>query len=186
MEGERYFGNKDGFAIRYKPFYREGILDSKYAYCHFVLKGQVIGELKECCYISTWMASAFCELEKFGAIPSVFYSPEFENRTDVEIFELLIKANQLEEEYKPEFYYLPVVDGMLWDNCILWIDETIDAYLIYKIEMQGKIRFIWQAWREPSSQQEIGKIYSVEVDKHDVITTLRSALNFLKQEYQLV
>lgn len=182
---EQYFGDKNAFAVRYEPHYINGDFQARYAHCHFVFNGQIIGLLQEPCDVLTWMAGVQYNLNKIKAEPSVLSHSELYSRTDTEIFELLIKANQLEEDYTPEYSHLPALDNRIWSNCSFTIDETIDAYIIFMVEQHDMIKFIWKAWREPSPDQKIGKLYSFEISKQAVIDTMQSAMDFLKETYIL-
>jgi len=174
MMNEIYFGDKDTFAIRY-------FNNGKEYFCHLVLGGQIIGDSEEPCYLSSWTYS----LERLkNRIKDNFNSithQEFANRTNSEQFELIWKANQLEEDYKPEYVYLPILDNAVWVNCYISIDETTDAYLIAMVEENREIKFLWQGWREPCSEEKIGKLFSVTVDKDFVIKTMENCLDKMTQ-----
>lgn len=73
---------------------------------------------------------------------------QFETLTEREMFELVWKSNQLEEEYDPAFAYLPAPDtSQLWRDHVLFLDETIDAYNIVMIFRDGNLTFMWENWR---------------------------------------
>jgi len=175
-EKEIYFGDRSTFAIRYVPGYVYKNSGHYYAFCHLVLGGQIIGDPEESCFLSTWKNS----LQRFkDQIQNDFHSiahSEFSNRSDKELFELVWKANQLEEEYKQEYNYLPVLDNKVWSNCHISIDETTDAFLITMTELKGRIQFIWEGWREPCPIDRVVKLFSVTVDKNLVIETMESCL----------
>jgi hypothetical protein len=178
-----YFGDKNTFAIRYVPGYTNKDSGHYYAFCHLVLGGQIIGNPDESCFLSSWKYSL--QLLK-DQIKNDFYSiahSEFSNRSDKELFELVWKANQLEEEYKPEYKYLPVLDSKVWSNCHISIDETTDAFFISMTELTGRIKFIWEGWREPCPAYRIGKMFSITVDRNLVIEAMESCLEKIEKEY---
>ena len=119
---------------------------------------------------------------------SVLYNPNFPNYPTVaeaichEIFELLIKANQLEEEYDPQFLYLPVLKPEVWIDCCVRLDETIDAFIIFVIESEGEVKFLWQDWREPAQVLTLGKIFSVKIERSFVIKTIDTCLQKLEAD----
>ncbi|MEI9920915.1 MAG: hypothetical protein WDO14_19285 [Bacteroidota bacterium] len=130
MTEENYIGDKNTFAIRHVSGY--SIKDTRhfYSYCHLVLGGQIIGNKEESCYLSSWKATLENRKEDIKNRTTAILHPEFENRSDEELFELIWKANQSEEDYKPEFSHLPVLNSKVWASCHLSIGETTDAYLI--------------------------------------------------------
>lgn len=183
-EKETYIGDKNTFAIRYVPGYTYRDSGHYYAFCHLVLGGQIIGDPNESCFLSSWKYSLQLLKDQIKSDFNSIIHAEFSNKSDTELFELIGKANQLEEEYKDEYKYLPVLDNKVWSNCHISIDETTDAYLITMTETEGKIKFLWQGWREPCSEDKIGKLYTVTVDRNIVIETIESCLDKIEREYQ--
>jgi hypothetical protein len=175
---ESIFGDKNTFAIHYVPGYSDKSKKYFYAYCHLVLGGQIIGDIQEICYLNSWKNSIEKLknqlLNNFGSI----FNSEFKERNDREIFELIEKANQLPEDYKSDFHYLPVLDSSSWYNCHFNIDETTDAYTLYMIEFSGKIKLLWEGWCEQSPKDQFDKLFSVVVNREFVIETLS---NFLQK-----
>ena len=150
-----FFGDKNTFAIRYVPGYFDKSKKYFYAYCHLILGGQIIGDLHEICYLDSWKNSIEKLkdqlLNNFGSISN----SEFKDRNDREIFELINKANQIQEDYNPDFYYLSVLENSIWNNCHFNIDETTDAYTLSMIEFSGKIKFLWKGCSEPCPKDQI-------------------------------
>jgi hypothetical protein len=182
-ENETYFGDKHTFAIRYVPGYSDNSKKYFYAYCHLVLGGQIIGDIKEPCYLNSWKYSF--EILK-DQIKNDFHSivhSEFNKRSDIELFELIYKANQLEDDYKLEYSNLPVLDNKVWRNCLISIDETTDAFLIIMTEQNEEIKFLWKGLREPCSADKIGKLYSIVVERQQVIETMEKCLLTIENEY---
>jgi hypothetical protein len=110
------------------------------------------------------------------------YNKEFKNRTENEIFQMIYKANQMEEEYEEEFSYLPILPNSIWRYCNVGLDETIDAYLLTITSKDDEIKFIWKGWREPCGKEQIGVLNSVMVKKEIVIKTIIECLNLVKQD----
>ena len=126
------------------------------------INGQILGNIEEPSYLSTWKSAVHRLQEKIKNDFDLLWHSEFENRNDIEIFELIWKANQQEEDYNPQFIYLPALENEIWSNCHIAIDETIDAFLIAIIKQQNnKIKFLWQGWREPCPEDKIDKLYSI-------------------------
>jgi len=175
-KNETYFGNPDTFAIRYLQILSDENEGEKYAYCHLVLGGQIIGDKNEKCYLKTWMSAIYSLKEKLDNNFEALSIPEFKNKTDREIFELLLKANQLETEHKQDFSYLLILDNEVWSSCLISLDETIDAYMIFMIESDRKIQLLWCDWREQCQVDKIDKLYSITVDKKFMTNTIESFL----------
>lgn len=181
-ENEIYFGNEDTFAIRYISGYTDKRKKYFFAYCHLVLGGQIIGDKEEVCYLNAWTYSLKFLKEQIKNNFNSICHPEFNGRTDRELFELIWKANQLEDDYELEFVHLPVLDNSVWSNCHISIDETTDAFLITMTELNGKIKFLWEGWRDPCPTDRIGKLFSVVVDRQFVIETMEKCLQTVENE----
>lgn len=182
IEKETYIGDKNAFAIRYVPGYQDS--GHYYAFCHLVLGGQIIGDPNESCFLNSWKNSLQLFKDQIKNDFNSIIHPEFLNKSDRELFELIWKANQLEKEYKEEYKYLPVLDNQVWSNCHISIDETTDAYLITITELEGKIKFLWEGWRKPCSEDKIGKLYTVTVERNLVIEAMETCLAKIENEYQ--
>ncbi|KOY87815.1 hypothetical protein AD998_18240 [bacterium 336/3] len=182
-QNETYIGDKNTFAIRYAPGYTYKDNGYYYAFCHLVLGGQIIGDPEEPCFLSSWKSSLKHIKDQIKNNFDSISHTEFSNKTDEELFELVWKSNQLEEQHKDKYKHLPVLDNKVWVNCHISIDETTDAYLITIIELDGKIKFLWKGWREPCPADKIGKLFSVIVDRNFVIDTIESCLDKIEKEY---
>ena len=77
------------------------------AICHLVIGNSLIGQTDEECYLPTWLFSLSDRLNRIVDTKASLFPKEFEGLTDREIFEIILKANQLDEEFHPDFLYLP-------------------------------------------------------------------------------
>jgi hypothetical protein len=171
-ENEKYTGDQKKFAIRYLPIEN----NSDFAFCHLVFGGEIIGDENEACYLSSWKNSLKAIKDKIENNSKSLFHEEFNNRNDRELFELIWKANQDEDDYNSEYSYLPTLENKIWSNCHISIDETTDAYLIAMTESNGKIKFLWEGYREPCSIDKIGKLFSINIDKSFVVETIEKCL----------
>ena len=177
------FGDKNTFAISYRPYERE-LTNHVFAYCHLILGGHFIGSAEESCLLGTWTLFLEDLQNHIKANTGNLSDPLFSGLTEREIFELIFKSNQLDEDFDPAFAHLPAQQtDDLWVKHVVSLDETIDAYLIVLIEAEGKLKFIWKGWRDPCSQNEIGKLFSVIVDHDFFASTVDTCLDFLKTTY---
>lgn len=181
-KNETYFGNPDSFAIRYLQILPDENDGENYAYCHLVFGGQIVGDKNEKCYLKTWMYAINNLKEKLDNNFVALSNPEFKNKTDREIFELILKANQLDIEYKQDYLYLPTLDNTVWISCNVSLDETIDAYTILMINFDEKIKLLWEGWREPCPTEKIDKLFSIIVDKESVTNAIDSFLMTINKQ----
>ncbi len=179
-----YFGDKNRFAIRYIPGYKTKGSNYYYAFLHLVLSGQIIGDSNESCFLLSWLASMKELLNRIQERSEVMESGEFRDRSDEEIFELIWKANQLEDEFDLTYDYLPILDSSVWAACHLSIDETTDAWLITVTKEKDDLKFIWKGWRDPCPEDRIDKIYSVRIERELVIKTIKNCIHQLEKEYK--
>lgn len=182
-ENETYIGDKNTFAIRYVPGYSDKNKKHFYAYCHLILGGQIIGEPTELCYLNSWSYS----LERLKDLISNSFEElshsEFTNKSDNELFELIQKSHQTEDNYKIEYKHLPVLDNKIWRNCYFSIDETTDAFLMTITEHHGEVKFLWEDWCEPCPKDKINKLYSITVERKHVIDVMEKCLQKIEEEY---
>jgi hypothetical protein len=179
----QFFGDNEIFAIRYRPYERL-LNDDAIAYCHFVLGGHLIGEIEEPCLLGTWTMFVKDLLNHVEINRGNLSNQLFTGLTDREIFELIYKSNQLEEDFDPAFDYLATQPSEeLWSMHHITLDETIDAYRIVLIEDGENLKFIWECWRDPCPSNEIGQLYSVTVGHSLFISTVDSCLSFLRTAY---
>ncbi|WP_298396344.1 hypothetical protein [Flavobacterium sp.] len=154
-ENEKYYGKKKEFAIRYL----KNNENSKIATCHLMLADKIIGDINETCYLGTWKNSIeILKTEIENGNFKIDKYKVFKDKTDVEIFDLIWDDSQ-------DYRTLQVT-----------IDETIDAYLISLIEKDGMLKFLWKGWREPCPENQIGKLYTLEVETESVIKTIENTL----------
>lgn len=180
---EIIFGDKLTFGIRYVSGYiYKDNPDWLYAYLHLVLGGHIIGDKEESCSTETWLWSL--KTIKEHLLENRFQHPEFKNRSDIELFELINKANQFEEDFKPEYSYLPQLADSIWNICCFNMDETTDAYSKVLVEVDNKLKFIWEGWREPCPTDEIGKTFSITVDKDFVLKTVDECITYVENDYK--
>lgn len=175
----KLFGDKETFAISYRPYEREVEPDAYYdfAYCHLILGEHFIGSKDETCLLGTWTFMLESFQSHVNANKGNMFHPLFKGLTDREVFELIRKSNQLEEEFDPAFSYLPAQPGgELWLKHFLNLDETIDAYYIVVIESEGKMKFIWEASNSP-------ELFSVVVNYETFNSTVDSCMDYLKTIY---
>lgn len=180
---ETYIGNPNTFAIRYVPGYVDKSKKYLYAYCHLVLAGQIIGEKEEICFLNTWLYSIKILKDLITKDYSSLCHSEFVSRTDREIFEMIWKANQLEEDYSQVYKYLPVLEHKFWVNCSVSLDETTDAFLIAMVGYDNKLKFIWQRWREPCPADQINRLYSIVVDREFVASVMEECISKIGNEH---
>lgn len=181
---EKYFGDKDKFAICYLPGYKTKEHNYYFATLHFVFSGQIIGNPNEMCHLLSWLASVECLLKRIWVKSELLKIDEFKNRSDEEVFELIWKANQLEDEFDPKFKHLPVLDNSIWAACQIAIDETTDAWLITMVQDDDELKFIWKGWRDPCPEDRIGKLYFVSIDREFVIKTIEECIIQIEEDYK--
>lgn len=182
---ETYIGDKNTFAIRYVPGYTHQDNGNCFAFCNLVLGGQLIGDPDESCFLSSWKHSMKRILERIKNDFESIFHPSFINKYDRELLELILKSNQLDNEYKDEFKYLPALSNNVWNNCHISLGETTDAYFINMINSGGQIKFLWEGYNLPCPLDKIGKVFAVTVDRFFVINVIQNCLDTIESEYQL-
>lgn len=179
----KIFGDPGSFAIQYSPEPKKESSEYVFAYCHLILAERVIGNPDEFCFLNGWIYSLELEERKIKQNQGKLWHPQFDGLTHREIFEIIQKSNQLEEEFK----YLPVIaDYQLWQKHIFLLDETIDGYIITVIEEGRQLKFMWvsRGWYEP--EEETGKLFITPgIDYEQFYETIHEFSNFLRESYPI-
>ena len=154
------------------------------AICHLVIGNSLIGQTDEECYLPTWLFSLSDRLNRIVDTKASLFPKEFEGLTDREIFEIILKANQLDEEFHPDFLYLPQLDNEIWSRHSFTLDETVDGYLIYFYVKGDQIRFLIEDETERNkSNYRSYKFIFHSVDFEFFISTINQATEFLVEQY---
>jgi hypothetical protein len=156
----------------------------KMAICHLIFGNNLIGLVDEECYLPTWLFNLTDRRNRIVATKELLFPKEFENLSDREIFETVLKANQFKDEFHPDFLYLPQLDNKFWIDHRFSLDETIDGYLIYFYVKDNQITILIEDETErlESNYRSYKFIFhSVELDFF--INTVDQATEFLLQQY---
>ncbi len=178
----KVFGNKETFAILYRPDEKtqEGEEPYAFPYCHLILRNQFIGFPDQNCYLGVWAPSLLSLKNKIALKKGSLREPEFEGLSDLEIFELIEKSNQSEEQFQKQYLYLPKLSGDVWCKYRLDMDETIDGFEVLILEEQDQLKFLG---RNEFSKKNL----EVLLTTHDqFIQTTMECLEFLVAKYPKV
>lgn len=154
------------------------------AICHLIIGNTLIGQPEEECYLPTWVYSLTDRRNSIVNTKHSLFPKEFEGLSDREIFETVLKANQSEEEFHPDFLYLPQLDNKFWSTHNFTLDETIDGYQIYFYVKDNQITFLIEdeTDRLDSDHRSYEFIFhSLELDLF--INTIDQATQFLVKQY---
>ena len=154
------------------------------AICHLIFDNKLIGRPDEECYLPTWLFSLTDRRNRIVDRKHLLFPKEFEGLTDREIFEIILKANQLQEEFHPDFLYLPKLDNKFWSDHHFTLDETIDGYLIYFYVKDNQIKFLIEDETESlESDYRSYKFIFQSIDLDLFINTINQSTKFLMQQY---
>ena len=152
--------------------------------CHLIIGNNLIGQADEECYLPTWLFSLTDRRNRIVDTKHLLFPKEFESLSDREIFEVILKANQLEEEFHPDFHYLPQLDNEIWSRHSFTLDETVDGYLIYFYVKDNHVIFLIEDETERTdSNYRSYKFIFHSVDFDLFVSTIELATNFLVQQY---
>ncbi len=178
----KLFGDKNTFAISYRA-------DKKYVagkqhafpFCHFILDNKLIGIKREPCFLGTWASSLLYLRDKISIKKDCLVEPEFEGLSDLEIFEIIDKTNQLEDEFKNRYTHLPKLQDDVWYKYRVCMDETIDGFSVNIIESNGMLKFLW---RDNSMENEN---LGIALTSHEqFIKAINDCLDYLIEAYPSV
>lgn len=151
--------------------------------CHLAIGHTFLGNFDEECYLPTWFFHITRIKDLLIKNKTQLYPSDFHNRSDREIFELVLKSNQFDNEFDKNYLYLPQLDNEVWQRHYLTIDETIDSFNICYYVRDNKINFIIEnVW--PKSVTNKNRLFFFEsVDFDFFVKTLGEAVNFLEATY---
>jgi hypothetical protein len=176
------FGDKKTFAISYKPDEMPQEVEEKVAfpYCHFVFQNQIIGFENERCYLGVWAPSLYNLRNKIVLKRGCLREPAFEGLSDIELFELIEKCNQQEDEFKREYLYLPQLQDDVWCKYRLDMDHTIDSFGVLILEEQEQLKFLWR------NNKREGDLGTLRISHAQFLETVNECLEFLVAKYPMV
>jgi len=150
------------------------------AICHFIIDNVVIGDSGEECFLPTWFFQVTRIRDFFQANLDSLYLSDFDELSDREIYEIIIKSNQLENEFDNNYLHLAQLDNIVWQRHYLTIDETINGFCICYFIKNQQIRFIIEKiWPQPvNNEQRIFLYKSIDVDFF--IKTINECVEFLE------
>lgn len=186
MVTSKIIGDKSQFAINYLSESQRITYspNNQCAICHLVIGNNLIGRPDEACYLPTWLFSLISLRNRIVETCHLLYPKAFYGLTDREIFETILKANQIEKDIHPDFKYLPQLDEKTWYNHSFTIDETIDSYIIYFYVKDNQITFLIEDCIEGNeSEYRSYKFIFQQVDFDLFISTIDEAKDFLIQQY---
>jgi hypothetical protein len=175
------FGDKESFAISYRPRRDWSTESTILVYCHLMLKGTIIGP-DEVDMLGTCIGDLQRLRDKVSKNEGNFRDPLFMGLKDDEIMELIYKSNQLEDEYNPAYAYLPALKtNELWYKHQVTIAESTDHYALVVFEENGKLKFLWQKFEDRREGRTT--LNSVLVDYSIFYSAINQFFAFVKQTY---
>ena len=186
LDTSQIFGEKRKFAIYFRacPDKYNYAPTDKMAICHLIISNNLIGQPDEECYLPTWIFSLTNRCNRIVDTKHLLFPKEFNGLSDREIFEIILKANQLEDEFHSDFLYLPQLDNKFWSDHLFSLDETIDDYLIYFYVKDNQITFLIEDKTERiESDYRSYKFIFHSVSLDLFVDTVNQATEFLLQQY---
>ncbi len=143
----------------------------------------VIGDPQEKCYLPTWFFQITKIRDFIKENSADLYIHDFDNLTSREIFELVVKANQIDEEFDSKFLYLPQLENEVWQRHYLTLDETINDFEICYYITNNEIKFIIKKWKPEEPDEERSEFLLKSVDVNNFFSTLDETIDFLEKTY---
>jgi hypothetical protein len=186
MDTSKIFGQPNSFAIQYRPNNNKLTIDSadNFAFCHLIIDKRTIGYSTETCYLPTWVCFLTDKRNFIEKNRNDLFPKEFEKLSDREIFESILKANQLEEEFHADFLYLPQLTTDIWYRHSFQLDETIDAFLFYYYIKANQIKFLIEdrSKKEDRNKRSNDFIFA-SADIDNFFKTVDETITFLVNTY---
>lgn len=178
-----HFGDASRFAIRYRGSYHDPSSRFSYAWLHLVLGGQLIGDPFESCVLSTWLIQVGLLRAKVLRVSTHGMEPIFRGRTNDERFELIQRANG---SRTPGYDHLPIPPAGIWNGHSISIDETTDAWSIGMIRTEDDLLFLWKGHRSPCPPALVDRLFTINVDLHEVVRAIDACLSQLRSESERI
>ncbi len=172
------FGYQNTFAISCKlPEYinpNEQVL----ILCHYLVAGDFIGNEDEPDLLGTCAGDLKRALVKLCDLQAAGHETIFDGLNDLEALAIVRKANQLEEEFEPNFLYLPQQPETFWYAHQLWLAESTDKAQVIVFNYAGRLKIIKQPyWDEPKEVKSV-------LSKFELATqAFTDCLQYLKSSY---
>src|SRR5688500_18513733 len=128
------FGDKNTFAINCVANGEVTPDNWVFIRSHLILGGEYIGNPEEIDVLGV-IAGHLKELRKRLSEPGSLKHSLYDSLSDKEILELIIKSNQLEEEFDPAYAYLPALEHeRLFGKHFFSVGESTDRYYLTVVE----------------------------------------------------
>jgi hypothetical protein len=176
------FGDKNTFAICYRPRPEWNTQTQVLIYCHLMLAGTIIGDPDEVDMLGTCVGALDRLRNKIINNEGKLSDVLFNGLSDDEIMELVYKSNQLEEEYNPIYAHLPAqTTNKLWLKHTVSMAESTDQHAIVVFEQNGQLKFLWQSWGE--REKGLKTLNSLLVHHKTFYSAINQFLIFIKDQF---
>ncbi len=176
---ERFIGNPDVFAIAYCEWpkeYGESISNGyHFIISYWVIDNNVISNMS-CSLVNRLYDKLTSNSEFIRKNQNSLYIKEFDGLTNSEIFELIMKSNQLEDEYDPQYLHLPVLENEIWSRHTIFLDETVDGFTICYYVKNDEINIIIKDYED-------NRIISQTMPINTFLNTIDEFVSFLLEKY---
>lgn len=174
-----FFGDENTFAIQCSANEQNPSDEWIHIRCHLILNGQYIGDPEETDVLDVSVGHLERLQNQIKGDYGTLIHPLFQSLSDEEIFELILKSNQLETEFDPKFSYLPALEqeGLFGTHHFI-VGESTDAYFLVVIEQSEKVKFLWRNLRLKEVQT-----HAVACSKEEVISAINGCLNYFKNAF---
>lgn len=176
-------GNKSKFAFDITDCNTNGIDKDKYRHISIWINNLKLIDSEEIVYLPSFQTSVSLILDRIINESNKFYNSMFENKTDIDIFNLLLDSKSYIdnlEDWNPETKN-PIIGGFddeEYFKHLILIDETIDQYQIFLIKEKDGFKFIWKCWdKDNCTDRELNEINSGKIEEDELIDILK---NFIK------
>lgn len=194
MKNDEYlvFGEPAQFAIRFKEYEavkqvnRSGLQTdySLQVHAHFVIGGEVVGIEDDQFMLGTWLGCIERFLGRMQRDEIPFYDAVFAGLGMEEVLALVFKANQLEEEYDPQFAHLPVKDSGFWNKHMLHFGYITDWHLLVFFDDGNGLKIIHTPWREYEAKNGEA-LHMARVDAQVVLNMAEQFVSYAHLHYRL-
>lgn len=185
MHTERIFGNPGIVAVRYKAYSKDSTneVNQDYAYCHFIIGDKLIGNADEACFLKGWARAVTSQSEFIKKNEKALFPFSFIGMSDREVFESILKTNQLEEDFLEEYRYLPQLPRGIWQRHVFRLDETVDAYLFYFYVRDSQITFLIEEVPRPKDRSRTRDITVTTAGLQEFLAVVDSIKSCLLTQY---
>jgi hypothetical protein len=172
------FGEIQSFALECETPANVRPLKQPNICCHMIVGARVVGDPNDIELVGLYEGDLKRMLDRVLHLRAVGHDFSIDGLSDREVVELVLKANQLEDEFDPKFIHLPQLESKFWYTHQLFLATTTDQDFVGVFNSRNNIKLFHFNFNTPQTE-----VHTVICDFATVIAAIEGCIKFLKESF---